>query len=199
MALDNKEVGIMTNLELKLRVCETGLDVVDINGFKYNLIKVDTKVVKGFKVLIPIFDQVEVDDVIKTEKYQVTRLGENAEPIDLVIRIDKFEIIGTGDKDISEYLNVRVKGMITGSEKCYLKTVGPDRKAFYMCTIKLLDEYRETFGILLVAFNNSAKKLSTIPFASSVTAEVSIRPKLKQPGYEMAVVKIDRLENGGNK
>ena len=189
----------MTNLELKLKVCEIGLDVIDINGFKYNLIKVDTEVIKGFKVLIPIFDQVEIGDIIRTEKYQVTRIGENADPIDLVLRIDKFEVVGSGDGEISKFLNVSVKGILTGSEKCYLKTVGPNRKPFFMCTIKLLDEYQQTFGILLVAFNNSAKKLSTIPFASSVTAVVSIRPKLKQPGYEMAVVKIDRSENGGNK
>ena len=188
----------MTNLELKLRVSEIGIDIIDINGFKYNLIKVDTKVIEGFKVLIPIFDQVEVGDVIRTEKYVVTRLGENTDPIDLVLRIDKFEVIGSGDTEISEYLNVRVKGMLTGSEKCILKTVGPTKKPFFMCTIKLLDEYQNTFGILLVAFNNSAKKVSTIPFASTVKAEVSIRPKLKQPGYEMAVVKIDRVENGGN-
>lgn len=183
----------MENLELKVRVSKVGLGIIDINDFKYNLIKVDTVRFKDFPVLVPVFDQVEEGDCLLLTRYKVTRMENSNDPVELCIRIEAFEIVERVGFEMSEYLNVKVRGILTGSEKCYLKTVGPDKRAFFMCTIKLEDDFRETFGILLVAFNTNAKKLSTIAFTSSVAAEVTIRPKLKVPGYEMAVIRIDKV------
>lgn len=184
----------MENLELKVRVVEVGLGIVDVNDFKYNLVKVDTQGVRDFAVLIPIFDQVDYGDCLILKRYKVIRLKGDFDAIELCIRVESFEIAEREGFVISEYLNVKVRGILTGSEKCYLRTIGPDKRAFFMCTIKLEDDYGEMFGILLCAFNTNAKKLSTIPFTSSVVAEVTIRRKLRVPGYEMAVIKIDKAK-----
>lgn len=183
----------MENLELKVRVSEVGLGIVDINNFKYNRVKVDVQSMTGFDVLIPIFDQVDFGDCLLLKRYKVTRLEGTVDPVELCIRVETFDILERENFTPSEHLNVKVRGVLVGSEKCYLKTIGPDRRAFFMCTIKLEDDFGEQFGILLCAFNTNAKKTSTIPFSSSVVAEVTVRPKLKVPGYEMAVIKIDKV------
>ena len=78
----------MVNLELKLRITEANLGIVDINGFKYNLHKMEVGTLKDFKVLIPIFDAIQVGDCIVTENWIVTRLGQETQPVDLCVRLD---------------------------------------------------------------------------------------------------------------
>lgn len=180
--------------DLKAIVSEVGIDTYEINRFQYKVIRVNFGELQGFKALVSLFDTVEVGDKITITKYRVTRMGTDDNPVDLCLRIDKFTIDNSEDFVPSKYLNVNVEGVLMGSSKCHLKTVGPDRKPFYLCTIKLRDETNKSFGILLASFGNNAKKISTIKFNTFVESVVTIRPKLVDPGYEMAVVSISIKE-----
>lgn len=183
------------NLELSARVAEVNLGTYAINGFQYKIIKVDFEELKGFKALVSVFDTIEVGDCIVFSKYRVTRMGADEEPVDLCIRIDKFAIVPEESFTISKYLNTKVTGLLLGSSKCFLKTVGPEKKPFFLATLKMKDEVDRGFGILLVSFGNNAKRISTIKFNSLIECVVTIRPKLVDPGYEMATVSINVKED----
>lgn len=178
------------NLELKARICEVNLDIVDINGFKYNLHLVEVGNHPEFKVLIPIFADVSVGDCITTTDWILTRLG-NEKPADLCIRIDKFEFVVNKSFEVSKYLNARVTGMFLNSDKCFLRTLGPDKKPFYMATLKVKDSYGEPFENIIVGFGNIAKKLSTIKKRSVIECEVTVKRRQEHPGYEFAVLAIE--------
>lgn len=180
----------MQNLELKAIVTEVGVDTYTINRFQYKVIKVDFKELKGFKILISLFDTVEVGDCIKFSHYRVTRMGTESNPVDLCLRVDKFEILPSEGFEPSEHLNVKVVGYLMGSSKCFLRTVGPEKKPFFLATLKMQDECSKNFGIMLVSFGNNAKKISTVKFNSLLECVVTIKPKLVDPGYEMATVSL---------
>lgn len=189
----------MVNLELKLRITETNIDVIDINGFKYNLHKMEVGTLKDFKVLIPIFDEIQVGDCIVSENWVVTRLGTEVQPVDLCIRLDKYALVEEDGFEVSKYLNAKVTGMFFNSEKCYLRTVGPDRKPFYMATLKLKDSYDINYEMLIVAFGNQAKKMSTVKKLSILDCEVTIKRKKELDGYEFAVLDFDVKNKDKNK
>ena len=174
----------MVNLELKLRITEAKLDIVDINGLEVGTLK-------DFKVLIPIFDAIQVGDCIVTENWIVTRLGQETQPVDLCVRLDRYELVSEDGFEVSRYLNAKVTGMFFNSEKCFLRTVGPDKKPFYMATLKLKDSYDLNYEMLIVAFGNQAKKMSTVKKLSILDCEVTIKRKKEIDGYEFAVLSFD--------
>lgn len=181
----------MVNLELKLRITKVNLDIIDINGFKYNLHTMEVGTLKDFKVLIPIFDSIQVGDCIYTDNWIVTRIGQETQPVDLCIRLDKYTLMPSEGFEVSKYLNSKVTGLFFNSEKCFLRTVGPDRKPFYMATLKLKDSYDINYEMLIVAFGDKAKRLSTVKKLSILDCEVTVKKKKEVDGYELAVTNFD--------
>lgn len=183
------------NLELKSRIVETNIDVVDINGFKYNLHMMELGTLPKFKVLFPIFDDVSVGDCFKSTKWVLTRLG-TEKPADLCVRVDEFEYVRDANFEPNKYLNTRVKGLFLSSDKCYLRTVGPDAKPFYMATLKLTDSHGESYENVLVAFCDCAKRLSTVKSKSVIECEVTVKLRKEHPGYEFALCKLEVKSEG---
>lgn len=178
------------NEDLKVRISDVNLEVVDINGFKYNLHMVEYGNKKTIKTLIPIFSEVEIGDCIETNNWTLTQLG-SKKPADLCIRIDSFDIVtDTKDFTVSKHLNCRVQGMFLNSDKCYLRTVGPDAKPFYMATLKIKDSLGLAYENIFIGFNNMAKKLSTIKKKSIIDCVVTVREKKDGKGYELACITI---------
>ena len=182
------------NCELKVRLTDVNLEIVDINGYKYNLHKMELGNLKDFKVLIPIFEDVQIGDCLSTTDWVITRLGCCNDPVDLCVRIDKLTRESAEGFQLSPYLNGKVVGMFLSSEKCYLRTVGPDMKPFYMATIKCKDSYKNSYAMLLVAFGNQAKKLSTVKKQSVIECEVTVKHRLNEEGYEFAVVSVEVIK-----
>lgn len=180
----------MQNLELKARVTKVFSELVDVNTFKYRLVNIQVGQVDEFPALVSIFHSVEVGDCFVTSRWKVTRIGKETRPVNLCIRIDYLEVIPSDGFEVSEYLNSIVYGTFVSSEKCYLKTVGPDRKPFFNATLKLEDSDGESFGMLLIAFNSNAKHLSTVKSHSNLKCEVSIKKRRHDPGYELTIIRF---------
>lgn len=179
------------NFELKAKIVEVDLGIVDINGFKYNLHLMKVGTHERFKVLLPIYNDVSIGDCIFSESWVVTRLGSENRPVDLCVRVDKLEIVNPDGFEISKYLNTKVVGMFLNSEKCTLRTIGPDMKPFYMATIKIKDSFGISYDMILVAFGSQAKNLSMVKKASVIESEVTIKKRKNNEGYELAVIKFE--------
>jgi hypothetical protein len=180
------------NCELKARITEANIgDVVDINGFKYNLHKMEVETLKGFKILLPIFNDISVGDCIVTSDWVITRLGTSDKPVDLCLCVKKFDFVPSEGFELSKYLNGKVVGMFLNSDKCYLRTVGPDAKPFYMATLKSKDMLKAPYAMPVVAFGNQAKKLSTVKKQSILECEVTVKERRYSEGYEFAIVNLE--------
>lgn len=176
------------NLELKARISEAGTEIVNINGFQYKLHRMEVGGHQKFKVMFPIFEDMHVGDCFVSTKWIITRLGRENKPVDLCVRVDGFERVNSEGFTVSEYLNGRITGMFLNSEKCVLKSVGPDLKPFYMATIKIRDSFKVSYEMLLVAFGKTAKQLSQVPKQSIIDCEVTVKSKRDKEGYEFAVI-----------
>lgn len=182
------------NCELKARITETNLEVININGFIFNVHKMDVGQLKGFKVLVPIFHDVSEGDCIMTDDWAITRLGDGSDPVDLCVRISKFELLPQEGFETSAYLNGRVVGMFHKSDKCYLRTIGVTKKPFFMATLKIKDAFGVSFPMLITSFGKQAKKMSTVKSASILDCIVTVKRKLREPGYELAVIEFDVVQ-----
>lgn len=185
----------MNNVELKARIIEANIDIVDINGFKYHLHKIEVSTLKGFKVLIPIFDDVVVDDCIITTDWELTRFG-NSDPVDLCLVVNAFKIDTSADFTLSKFIITEVYGMYLASEKCYIRAIGPTEKPFYMATLKLRDFHMESFSTVLVAFGNQAKKLYAVKKTSVLKCIVTVKERKNNTGYELAVNDFEVISEG---
>ena len=177
----------MDNLILKARVVEVNLDTIDINNFKYTLHKVQVGTHESFKALLPIYNDVSVGDCIVTTRWKVTRYDTETKPVDLCIRVDEFELESPEGFEVSSYLNTKVFGMFLSSEKCTLRTIGPDVKPFFMATIKIKDSFGLSYSVPIVAFDSQAKKLSTVKKSSLLDCVVTVKKRKYSEGYEFAI------------
>ncbi len=184
------------NCELKAKIVEANLGVIDVNGFKFNLHKMNVGRLEGFKVLIPIFDDISVGDCIKTHDWIISRIGKESNPVDLCVRVKNFELMPQEGFEVSEYLNGSIVGMFVKSEKCYLRTVGADRKPFYTGTLKIKDSYGSCYAMLICAFGKQAKKMSTIISSTIIDCVVTVKKRLNSPGYEFAVIDFKVAQEG---
>lgn len=179
------------NLELKARITEADLGTYDINGFKFNLHKMEVGSLKDFKVLLPIFNDVFEGDCFVTTNWALTRLPGSDDPYDLCVRVVDMESVSKEDFEPSSYLKVRVAGMYLNSDKCFLRTIGVTRKPFYMATLKIKDDTGSAFPIPLVGFRNQAKKLSTIKKQSIIEVEATVKARRDGKGFELALIHAD--------
>lgn len=179
------------NVELKARITEANLGIIDINGFKFNLHKMEVGTLKDFKILLPIFNDISVGDCIVTEDWVITRLGTSNKPVDLCVRVKSFKLVPSEGFELSKYLNGNIVGKFLNSDKCYLRTVGVDAKPFYMATLKLKDSFDAPYEMLIVAFGNQAKKLSTVKKRSIIKCEVTVKHRKNEEGYEFAVINLE--------
>lgn len=177
----------MANLELKAKITAANLDVVDINGYKYNVHKMDLVQLKDFKVLLPIFDDISVGDCFVSTKWIITCLDPSVKPNELLVRVDECEIVPSEGFEMTEYLNTKVTGLFCSSDKCFLRTIGPDRKPFYNATLKVQNSFNQSFDVYIVAFGNQAKKLSTMKTKSVIECEVTVKRSKHYDNMEFAI------------
>ena len=114
------------NLELKAKIVEANLGIVDINGYKFNRHKMELGNLKNFDVLLPIFTDVLGGDCFGSTNWIVTCLDASKKPTELIVRVDNCEIVQLDDLQLTKYLNSKVVGLFCSSDKCYLNPVGPD-------------------------------------------------------------------------
>ena len=179
------------NFELKARIVEVNNGIVDINGFKYNLHYMQVGTHEKFKVLFPIYNDVSVGDCFVSQKWKITRLGNDNKKVDLCVRVDEHEVVDSNGFKISDYLNTKVTGMFLNSDKCSLRTVGPDRKPFYIATLKIKDSFNLSYDMMIVAFGDQAKKLSTVKKSSIIECGVTVKSRKDGSGYEFAIINFE--------
>lgn len=195
----------MRNCEIHAKVVETGIGTVNLNGFIFNVVKIEIANIKEFYAFIQVFTEVEVGTIFQSTSWAVTRYvpkedrpedtskdTEGKETEYLAIRVDDCQVV---DKyEPIPYFNAKVTGMVMNSDKCKLMYVGPTRRPFYRCTLKLRDEFSKNFSMLLCAFKDNALSLSTLSRLTLIQAEVCIRPKRFEDGYELCINNFNVME-----
>lgn len=177
------------NLELKARFVEANITIVDMNGFKFRLHKMEVETLSDIHVLVPIFVDVSVGDCFVTDNWVLTRLDERENPAELCVRCDSIELVSSDNFEPSKYLNSEVTGLFLNSkEKMGLRTVGADAKAFYSATLRLKDANDVSFSMLLCAFGSKAKALSTVPRRSIIKCTVTVKRRKYEEGYELSLL-----------
>lgn len=180
----------MNNELLKARITEAYLDTVDINGYKFNRHRMQIKNLDSIDVLISVFEDIYPGDCISTDQWVLTCLSPKAKPMEVLIRIDKFERCNSEDFEMSEYLNSRVTGLLCTSSKCVLKAVGVDRVPFYNATLKVKNSFNESFDLYILAFAKQAKILSTIKGGSLIDCVVTVKRRKSGEGWEFPISNI---------
>lgn len=181
----------MQNCYMTAKVTKTNIGTVDLNGFIYNVVEIDVANLTGFKAFIPVFVAVDEGVAFSSEKWAVTRYKTETEET-LALRIDSLDYMENYEP--IEYLTAKVTGMFVNSDRCKLKYVGPTRRAFYRCTLKLNDEFKENFSVLLCGFKDNALRLSTLTRTTIIQAEVYIRNKKFEDGYEFCIKTFNKLQ-----
>lgn len=179
------------NLELRAVIVEANLGVEDINGYKYNHHKLRVNKLDSIDCYTQVFDDVCVGDCIVTTDWKLTCYDTKAKPIDVVIRIDTFELVQSEGFEPSNYLNSKVTGLYCISDKCVLRTKGPDKVPFFTATIKVKNEFDNSFEMFLLGFRNLAKAMSTVKRQSIVECTVTVKRRRNGNGWEFPISSIE--------
>ncbi len=174
----------MINFDLYAKVVSTNLGLIDINNFKYNLGEVEVANFEKFRILVPIFVTVEVGDYIHTNNWAITRLDEGLNPVELAIRANDLKIVTEQQFHKMDRFCCKIQGDVITSSKTTLSSVGPSKKPFIRLSLRIIDEHGVNWMILLVGFNSTAKRIATVSRCTTINAEVTIKEKKYQPGYE---------------
>lgn len=184
------------NLELRARIVEANLDTIDINGFKYNLHKMEVQKLKDVSVLMPVYEDISPGDCFVSDKWKITCLNPKAKPQEIVIRVDKLDRQNPDGFVMSEYLNGKVIGLFCTSDKCVLRSIGPDKRPFFVATLKVKNAFDESFDMFLLAFSSRAKKMSTIKRQSIIECTVTVKRRQSGDGWEFPVSDIEVKAEG---
>lgn len=182
------------NLELKARITEANLGVVDINGYKYNKHKMSLVKISDVTVLLPVFNDICVGDCFQSTDWRLTCIDTETKPTEVMVRVDSLELQSPDDFECSEYLNTKVVGLYCISDKCVLTTKGPDSIPFFTATLKVKNSFNKAFDLFLLGFGKQAKAMSTIKRASIVECTVTVKRRRRGKGWEFAVLTI--IEKG---
>lgn len=177
----------MVNFDLYGKIEKANIELVDINGFKYNVAEITVANIKGFKALVPIFTSVSEGDYIYSSEWELTRGEEGINPDKLAVRFDNLSVIDESEYTPLDYFRCKCVGLYITSEKCTLRSVGPRKKPLYLATLKIKDEKEEPFTVLITAFNKVAESLINVPRLSILAVDVCIKNKKYKPGYELCV------------
>lgn len=179
------------NLELRAVIVEANLGVVDINGYKYNKHRLRVNKLDSIDCYTQVFEDVCVGDCIVSDNWKLTCLDTKTKPIDVVIRIDTFELVPAEGFKPSDYLNSKVVGLYCISDKCVLRTKGPDKTPFFTATIKVKNEFDDSFDMFLLGFRNMAKAMSTVKKQSIVECTVTVKRRRDGKGWEFPISSIE--------
>ena len=178
------------NLELNAQLTESCNEVVDYNGFVYNLYKMKLNYIDDVQVLIPAHETVSVGDVISTTSWKLIPMS-NSNPAEIAVRVNRFSIVTDG-RPLTNYLNSNIAGLLLCSNKCVLKEIGPDKKPFYIATLKIRDSRFGYYDMMTLAFDNVAKKLSTVPNQSVIQGTATLKRRRNSEGYELIILDFSK-------
>lgn len=184
------------NLELKARVVDAYLGVVDINGFKYNMARIQVSKLDDVPCLFPVYMDIYPGDCFVSDKWVLTCLHPKKKPMDIIIRVDEFEQCSEDGFEVSEYINSKVVGLFCISSKCVLKEVGVDRVPFFNATLKVKNAFKESFDMYILGFQKVAKQMSSITGGSVIECVVTAKRKLQGDGWEFPVSNITVKQEG---
>lgn len=181
---------------LKAEIIEANLEVIDINGFKYNRHVMRVKQLDRIDVYIPVYIDISEGDCFESTKWMITCLTPKKKPIDVAIRVDKLDLCNPDEFEMSEYLNGKVTGLFCISDKCVLKAIGPDKIPFFTATLKVKNPFDEAFDMFILGFSNKAKKLSTIKRQSVIECTVTVKRRRSGEGWEFPVSNVEVKAEG---
>lgn len=184
------------NLELRAKIIEANLGVVDINGYKYNRHRMCVKMLESIDVLIPVYEDICVGDCFVTKDWILTCIDTSIKPTEVLLRVDKFSLEPDKDFEMSEYVNSKITGLYCVSDKCYLKQIGPDKVPFFNATLKVKNSFDKSFDLFIIAFRNTAKKMSVIKRQSIIECTVTVKRRIKGDGWEFPVSNIEVRSEG---
>jgi hypothetical protein len=177
--------------ELIVKVCEVTEQTYNFNEYIYRLVKCKAAVDDAFDTLIPIEEEIAVDNIIKVSKCKIVRIDYDLDYTRIAIRIDQFEICDEGT-ELSKYFNVPFIGMIKKRPDAKVTQYGPDKTKFIRILLQMRDADKKTFVIPLLGFSNNATALDKYSAFEIITGVATLKHKKNSPKYDLALYSVDK-------
>jgi len=188
----------MLTFETKCEVTEVGLDVVEFNGYKYKVSKAKIAKIEDFYIFTRVKKSVQVGDCMNVSTCCLTDYRKDGTDT-LALRIEEFEIVPKEQFEPLDKFSVRVNGCVLRTSKSVVRYVGPARTPLLKATIRIYNENRKVFTVLLVGYCSSVKVLDSIVNDSYVDVDATVRRQCENKGsYQLNIEDFKYVKKGEN-
>lgn len=175
----------MISFTASVQIVEDKKQTHDINGYIYDVYIVRAAERLEILALFKHGSNVKEGDCIKASAVYLTNFDTDRTPVELALRISKYEVVDSRTFTLPNYLEVKCNGRIIKSKRVGIRRVGVTRKQFLSCTFRIRNEKGLTFNVLLVSFYKLAKELDELDDRVYVNIKARLFHKMKERGYEL--------------
>lgn len=188
----------MLTFETKCEVTEVGLDTIEFNGYKYKVSKAKIAKIEDFYIFTRLKKAVEVGDCLNVSVCCLTNYI-TGDAKTLALRIEEFEVVPKEEFEPLEKFHVRVNGCVLRTNKSVVRYVGPSRIPLLKATIRVYNENRKVFTVLLEGYCGSVKVLDKIVNDSYVDLDATLRRQCENKNsYQLNVEDFKYIKKGEN-
>lgn len=193
----------MLVFDTRLRITETGLGVVEYNGYKYKVCKADVADIKDFYVFVPVKRNVSEGDCCEVKLCSLTNFTpEDSTQGTLALRIEVFDKIDSEEYVPLDEFTVKVNGAVVRTERSTVRYIGPTRAPLLQATIRVFNENRKVFNILLVGYCSTVKLLDSIENEKYIncTGVIKLQHKNRRnkQKYQLNIRCFEYVKKGGD-
>lgn len=154
-----------------LRDCE---ETRDINGYMFNVFKIQVTGDLEIYALFDSRDNIKVGDCIQSKAVYLTNYDLGRNPKELALRFGRVEILEEEGFTLPECLEVIVNGKLVKSEKAEVKYVNVTRYPFIAVTLSIKNEVGKNFDVLLTAAHKKAEAIAKTDAASYISCKAKL-------------------------
>lgn len=190
----------MLIFETRVKITETGLGTVEYNGYKYKVSKADIANISDFYVFTPIKKAVNVGDCFEVKSCSLTNYTPEGEVETLAIRIEQFDTINPESYEPLPEFRVKVNGSVMRTPRSVVRYIGPVKAPLLKATLRVFNENRKMFNILLVGYCSSVKTLESITNGSYIDCIAVLRNQSKSKKnkhlYQLNIESFEYVKKG---
>ena len=176
----------MLIFETRCKVKKVGVNSVEYNGYGYKVVLVDIGNIQDFHAFIPVKRNVEVGDCLNISNCSLTNYKMEDGTETLAIRVEAFTKVDEQEFEPVEEFRVKVNGSVMRTERSQVKYIGPVKKPLLKATLRVFNENRKMFNILLVGYCKSVKILEEIENGRYIDCEAVLKTQSKNKKHKYA-------------